>query len=161
MVPRRRSGVLWPARANSRGELGDVAGDELRVEPQLLHADDRFVGAKLLTERVDALRDRPTSTLVVGVRPHEGGELLARDASVTGAREEREQRHATRLSRRPGQRAPISADAEGTERDDTQRHARMMRSWRRLLMLTVGAATAICPHATMSSRTTIMMDGSP
>jgi hypothetical protein len=154
-------GVFRPPRANSRRVLGDVARDELRVEAQVFHPDDRVVETELLAERVDTLGDRSARALLVGVRPDQSGELLPRDAAVTGAREHGEQRHTTRLGRRSGQRALISAHAEGTERDDTQRHAKMMRSRQRLLMLTAGAATAIRPHATMSSRTTIIMDGSP
>jgi hypothetical protein len=94
--------VFRPARANSGGVLGDVARDELRVEPQIFHPDDRFVGSELLTECVDALGDRSAGALLVGVGPDQRGELLTRDPAVTSAREHGEQRHTTGLSRRSG-----------------------------------------------------------
>jgi hypothetical protein len=78
--------LVFAAREGGR-KLRDVARGERRIQPQILRADYGFFHAEIAAQRIERLRQRARTALVVGVGPQEAQQLFARDAPLAGARE--------------------------------------------------------------------------
>ena len=108
----------WFATGGARERGFHIGGG-----PQLAYAENRVIGAKLLPERVDALRDGAARFVVIGVRPDERRDLLPGDAAIAGTREQRQQRQTTGLRRGASDSPAVAAHGKRSKRDDAQRHS--------------------------------------
>jgi len=103
----------------SRGlERRDVHLDQLRVEPQLAGAEDRFLRTELLAQGVQRLVQVPPGALLLDVAPQEARQPVAAHPAVSRPREDREQREPPRLLGIAAQRPAAVEHGKAAERLD-------------------------------------------
>jgi hypothetical protein len=105
---------LQVVRADRRLEVRDIDRHAIRVEPQLAHALDDVIVARLSSNRVERLRERVTRALVAQVGPQRRDDLVSRNSRRTGPREKSENGQPTRLRERAGHRASVAAYGKAT-----------------------------------------------
>ncbi len=110
------TGRLFPLSSAGRGrEVSYVAPQNIRVEPEILAAEDHLLIPEVLSQGIDRLAQPPAPPLLVRVRPEERQQLFAGEPPVAGACQHGEQRKPARLGRGTGQRLALSRDGEPTE----------------------------------------------
>jgi hypothetical protein len=98
--------------AERRLELADVRLDHPAVEPEVLEAEEDLLAPEVAPERVDGLGQQAPRPVLVRVRPEDGDDLLARDAALAGAREQREDREPARLRRSADDRSAVGGEGQ-------------------------------------------------
>jgi hemoglobin-like flavoprotein len=106
--------------SDSGVEMLEVGGDELGVEPELLHSADGVVVPEVLAEGVEPLREGPSGAFVVSIRPQERHHPVTGDATRPRAGEEGEDGQPSRLGGGAQQRASIPLARESPQRVDAQ-----------------------------------------
>src|SRR4030095_3529661 len=76
-------GSLEVALTDSQLELGYIARRQIGIGSQLLHAEEQLVGGEVASPRIQGLRERSPTGLLVGVGPEQREQLVACDPSLT------------------------------------------------------------------------------
>src|SRR5439155_4728542 len=117
-------GSLRRVTALERGLEGlHIAGDDVRIEPQLSRAEEEIGLAQVAPQRVAGLLEEATSVLGVCLGPQIGDELVAAEAGAARSSEEREQRQGLALLGGPVDRGVVYGGREAAECLEVQ-HAR-------------------------------------
>ena len=98
--------LFQPVCPEGGREQGDVTGDEVGVEPEVLGAQEDLVRAHLLAEGVEGLVEPLPRPLLVGLGPDHRKQAVPGHAPVAGGREQGEQGQAPGLGR--GAAEPLS-----------------------------------------------------
>lgn len=99
--PRR---LLERARRPGRLERREIDLDQLRIEPQLAGAEDRFLGAELLAQGVERLIETAAGALLLDLPPQQSPQTIAPHPAIAGTGQDREDREPPRLLGVPTQR---------------------------------------------------------
>jgi hypothetical protein len=121
-----RPGVVRGRRLEPPGphvgvEGEHVAGGDVGVQPQLVHAEHEVVARQVAPQRVERLVEGAARRLGLGVGPEQREQLLARDPPIARPRDERDQRQAARLRRGAVGAHPVAGDRQPAEGPDEER----------------------------------------
>ena len=101
-------------------EFRDIAGDDGRIETQIVHAREDRILTELPMNRIQHLRQRVASGLCVALRPEQRDDLVARETAVPCHGKEAEQRQSPPLRRPPRQGTVIRFERDGAQRPQPQ-----------------------------------------
>jgi hypothetical protein len=100
-------------------EVGQVRGEALRIQAQVIAGGDDDIAAERAVDPVNGVGEIVPPRLGVGVGPQQGNELVATHPALARHGEQRQEGQASSLDSATGERAALRRNRQSAEDDES------------------------------------------